>query len=171
MANPTGSTAVAGDIAKGGIYEAVQRGVKDTITLNKGDLVSFDSNGYATEASTTSSIAVGFGVCMKDADNGTSVTGHADGFVKATIAVGNSWVYVTAGGAIKPLALVKVSSATKVVAHTKPSDLTSTPTSTQANTIRDYFGLTFGRYFGHELEEAEMTDAADTDVIIVRLGL
>lgn len=170
MANPTGATAAAGDIAKGGLYEAIRRGVKATIVVDKGDNVVFDTNGYATEGASTDSIDNGYGVAME-----TVTGGAADGDTKVTVAIGNSWIYTKAGAAIKPLNLVKINNATTVIAHDKPANatttITNTTTSNEIDAARDYFGKTFGRYMGHELEEKEMTDAANTDVIIVRLGV
>lgn len=171
MANPTGSNAVAGDIAKTGIYEAIQRGVAGSTTITKGDTIGFDSNGYAIQGTTSLQIARGFGVAMFSADNGSGSAGD----ITVEVAIGNSWVFVKAGGTIKPMSLVKIASATTVAAHTAPSDatttITNTTTATEIDNARNYLGLLFGRYMGHQLEEDEMTDAANTDVIIVRLGL
>lgn len=167
MANPTGSNAVAGKIAKTGIYEAVSRGVIASETITRGDVVHFDvTNGYAEQGASGDQMADGGGVAMISADN----SGGQSGDIVVTVAIGNSWVYVKAGGTIKPMSLVKVNDATTVVAHIKPVD-NVTPTGAAVNSARDYFGLTFGRYMGHQLQARESTAAASTDVIIVRLGV
>lgn len=170
MANPTGSNAVAGQVGKTGIYETVSRGVKANQTIARGDCISFDANGFAQQASSGDQQDVGLGVAMIAA-TGTG----SDGGVVVTVAIGNSWVYVKAGGAIKPLQLVKVNNSTTVIVHTKPAaattTITNTTTSNEIDAARNYFGLTFGRYMGHQLEEKEITDAANTDVILVRLGI
>jgi len=173
MANPTGTNAVAGKIAKTGIYEAVSRGVLAGQNIARGDTIAFDTNGWAKQGATTDSIDNGFGVAMIASDN--SAGGAASGDTLVTVAVGNSWVFVKAGGAIKPMNLVKIGSATTVIAHDKPANatttITNTTTSNEIDAARDYFGLTFGRYMGHQLQPREMTDAANADVIIVRLGV
>jgi len=167
MANPTGAIAVAGDIAKTGIYESWKRGVKGTTSIAKGSLVSFDTNGYVKNMAATDSIAAGFACAMESVDNSSG----NDNDLTCQLAVGNSWVYMTAGGAIKPHSLVKINgTAATVIAHAKPANAT-TPTAGEVDAARDYYGVTVGRYMGHELEEANATDAANNDTIIVRLGL
>lgn len=157
--------AAKGDIAKTIGLEVVQRGVAASTTITKGDLIAFDSNGRVAQATTSSSRDTGFGVALESKDNGS---GSADDLKCKVLIAG--YVYITAGGAIKPNKLVKVSTATKVVAHSKPADASATPTSAEVNAARDYYGLTFGRYIAHENEEENATDAADTDVVMCKLG-
>jgi len=163
------ANAQTGQLAKSIGIEIVQRGVQASENIARGDVVSFDTNGYVQKADETDSIVTGFGVAKDAADN----TLGADGDITVEVAVGNTWVYATAAGAIKPYGLVKVATGVQlgtVDAHAKPADAT-TPTSGEVDAARDYFGKTVGRYMGLEGEEAEQTDASSTDVIKLRLGL
>ncbi len=163
MANPTGNNAAAGDLAKTSGVEVWSR-KSDATGMAKGDVVHFHTDGTAIKGTSTGDISDGFGVALE------TVAANADG----RFAVGNTYVYVIASGAIIPNNLVKVAStAGEVVAHTHPATAnTTTYTSTEIDAARDYFGLTVGRYYGHQLEEVgDPTDAADNDVIAIRLGL
>lgn len=157
--------AVIGDIAKTENIEVVSRGVKGSTTVTKGDLVSFDANGLARDALTTDFADVGFAVALE-----TQANAGADDTIYIRLAIPNTWVYITAGGAIKPMHLVKVSSATQVVSHNIAADISITPVSTDVNSAKYAYALAFGRYIAHENEEQDATAAASSDVIIVRLG-
>jgi hypothetical protein len=148
--------------------ELISRGVKGSTEIVKGNPVTFDTNGYMTNATTTSTIADGLGVALQDADNNPG----SDGDVKCQAAMGNTYVYAKLGASpIKPFSLLKVGASNKLIAHTKPSDASATPTSAQVNAARDYFGLTFGRYWGHQKEEDNPTTGVTNEVVAVRLGV
>lgn len=162
--------ATIGDIAKTEYIEVQQRGVKGTVKITKGDILSFDANGLARLALTTDFRDVGFGVALANADN----TSGADDAITVRYALGG-WVYILSGGTIQPNNLVKFGSGTtgdmEVVAHSFAADITATPVSTDVNSAKYAFALTIGRYIAHENEEADATAAADEDTIMVRLGV
>ena len=162
MANPTGNNAAAGDLAKTSGVEVWSR-KSDATGMAKGDVVHFHTDGTAIKGTASGDISDGFGVALE------AVAANADG----RFAVGNTYVYVIASGAIIPNNLVKVAStAGEVVAHTDPGASPTTYTAAAGDAIKNYFGLTVGRYYGHQLEEVgDPTDAADNDVIAIRLGL
>ena len=163
MANPTGSNAEIGDLAKTSGVEVISRKA-DATGMAKGEVVHFDSAGLAVLGTAAGgNISDGYAVALE------AVAANADG----RFAVGNTWVYVKAGAAIIPYNLVKIdATAGRVAAHEKPADANSIFANAELDAARDYFGFTVGRYIGHQLEEVgDPTDAADGDVIIIRLGL
>ena len=168
MANPTGNNAAAGDLAKTSGVEVVSR-KSDGTGCSKGEIVHFSTAGLAIIGTSSGTIADGFGVALED------VAANADG----RFAVGNTWVYVLAGEAIIPNNLVDIdATAGRAGSHAEPGDssLNSIFAETEAedaiNLVRDYLGKIVGRYMGHQLEEVgDPTDAADGDVIAIRLGL
>ena len=162
MANPTNSNAAAGDFARTTGIEVISR-KSDATGMAKGDVVHFDTAGLAVKATSTGTQADGFGVALE------AVAANADG----RFAIGNTWVYVLAGAAIIPYQLLKVdATAGRVAAHDKPADANAIFANAELDAARDYFGLTVGRFIGHQLEEVgDPTDAADGDVIAIRLGL
>lgn len=162
MANVTGNNAAIGDLAKTGGAEVISV-TSDATGFAKGEVVSFDANGLAQQASVGDEIGDGFGVALETA--GVSET-------EVRIAIGNTYIYAKAGEAIKPNALVKVdTTAGRVGSHKTVADVTSTVLFSDVNNVKDYFGLSLGRYIGHQLEEVAPTDAADGDIIAIRLGL
>lgn len=168
MANPAGNNAAAGDLAKTAGVEVISR-KSDATGMAKGDVVHFDTNGLAVKATTSGTQADGFGVAME------AVAANADG----RFAIGNTWIYVLAGAAIIPFNSVEVdATAGRVGPVTEPaaSTISSPPIDTEIEADIDlavkYFGRHVGRYIGHQLEEVgDPTDAADGDVIIIRMGL
>lgn len=150
--------AIAGQIAKSIGIEVVSRVCASAVTM--GDVVGFDSDGKVRTASitnTVSNIANGFGVALED---GTASS-------NCRIAVGNTYVYVTAGvGPIDPYALVKPTTSASLVGRVVENTFAATAT----NSVTLLGGLV-GRYMGHEGEEDNQTDATTGEVIIVRLGL
>ncbi len=161
--------AVIGDIGKTENIEVIQRGVKANTAITKGDICSFDANGYVRLALTTDWADVGFAVAIE-----TAASTAGDGGINVRLAVGNTWVYILAGGVIKPGNLVKFGSGvtgdTEVLAHTFAADVSATVSNVDANNAKYAFALAIGRYIAHENEEANATDAADEDTILVRLG-
>ncbi|KKM79791.1 hypothetical protein LCGC14_1346330 [marine sediment metagenome] len=168
MANPAGNNAAAGDLAKTSGVEVISRKVTGAAVV-KGNVVHIDTAGLAIKGTSSGTIADGYGVALE------AVAANGNG----RFAVGNTWVYVIADGAIIPNNLVKIAStAGQVVSNDEPADSTipSPPVDTDVETdidaVRDYFGKTVGRYIGHQLEEVgDPTDAANDDVIIIRMGL
>jgi len=162
MANPTGSNAAIGDLAKTSGIEVISR-KSDGTGMAKGEVVHFDTAGLAVLGTSTGTQADGFGVALE------AVAANADG----RFAIGNTWIYVKAGSAIIPYQLVKIdATAGRVTNHDKPADANSIFANAELDAARDYFGFALGRFIGHQLEEVgDPTDAADGDVIIIRLGL
>ncbi len=168
MANPTGNNAAAGDLAKTSGVEVVSR-KSDGTGCSKGEIVHFSTAGLAIVGTSAGTIADGFGVALED------VAANADG----RFAVGNTWVYVLAGEAIIPNNLVDIdATAGRAGSHSEPSNanlntiFAETEAEDAINLVRDYLGKIVGRYMGHQLEEVgDPTDAADGDIIAIRLGL
>lgn len=173
MANPTGNNAAAGDFARTAGMEVISR-KSDSTGCAKGDVVHFSTDGLTIVGTTSGNLDDGYAVALE------AVAANADG----RFAVGNSYVYVTADGAIKPYNLVKIAgTAGQIVALDRPGD--SALNLTVANTTnmeadldtaidaqRDYIDKLVGRYIAHQLEEVgDPTDAANDDIVIVRLGL
>lgn len=145
--------------------ELVTRGVQAAEVLLGGDPVTFDVNGFIIKASDVlGNRSDGFGTVLE-----TITGGAGDGDESAQVAVGNTYIYQQAGAAIKPFKLVKVDSAFKLILHANPANAV-TPTAGEVDTVRDYYGLAFGRYFYHAREEKLPTDAATDDIIVVRQG-
>ena len=155
--------AVAGDLAKTETIVYVSRGVKASQNISKGDLITFDANGYAQQATTSSTRQSGFGIAAEAQNNGSG----ADGALLLRIIVGG-WAYCKAGGTIVPFALVSVASATTVTASSLPSSV-SPPGSQDVNAAMNLYAKAFGRYMGHEGDISDETNAANADVIAVAL--
>lgn len=150
--------------------ELVSTGVKGSTALVVGDPVTWDTNGFMYKATdTVGSISEGYGVLVhEDADNSSG----SDGTINAQAAVGNTYVFAVLGATVKPLKLLKLNSSSKLVSHTHPSNASASYSSAETNTVRDYFGKTFGRYFGHQREgEKTMTKGQTDEVVAVRLGV
>ena len=129
--------------------EVLTHGVKGGVTVAAGNVITFDANGFIELADATAVRLDGFGVALEDGDN----SGGSDGDVKIQIAVGNTYVYTVAGAAIKPFKAIEANVASKVI-------------------VQGTFDIAqmVGRYFGHQGEESNPTDAALDDVVITRLG-
>ncbi len=169
MANPTGSNAAAGDFAKTTGIEVVSR-KSDATGCSKGEIVMFDTNGLTVIGTATAGIqSFGYAVALED------VAANADG----RFAVGNTWIYVLAGEAIIPFNAVDIdATAGRAGQLDEPADASlntifaETEAQDAIDAARDYFGKFVGRYMFHQLEEVgDPTDAADGDVIAIRLGL
>jgi len=168
MANPTGNNAEIGDLAKTAGIEVISR-KSDATGCAKGEIVHFSTAGLAIVGTTAGTQADGFGVALE------AVAANADG----RFAIGNTWVYVKAGAAIIPFNAVAIdATAGRAGPNNEPADavlntiFAETEAQDEIDLVRDYFGKHVGRYIGHQLEEVgDPTDAADGDVIIIRLGL
>ncbi len=174
MADPSELNAAAGDIARTAGLEVISR-KSDATGCAKGDIVHFDANGLTVIAvNGTGNQQAGFAVALE------AVAASANG----RFAIGNSYVHVLAGEAIVPFEAIDIDAgAGRAGSHTRAAD--ASLTLTVANTTnmnadleaaldlqRDYFDQFVGRYIGHQTEiVGDPTDAADGDVIIVRLGL
>jgi len=148
-----------------------RRGVKAAQNIALGDPVTFDANGFVQKASnTTGNMADGFGTALEVGDN----TAGADGAIKIQIAVGNSFVMQQAGAAIKPFSLLKVDVNNKLIQHTNPAASVGAAfpaVNTEIDTVRDFFGLAFGRYYGLEKQEDDALAAVLDDIIVMRHGV
>jgi len=144
-----------------------RRGVKAAINIVLGSAITFDSNGFATLCTATNySKATGVGVALEDSDN----TSGSDGDTFVQVAMHGTYVFGKSGGVIKPFNLLKVDASSDFVVHGKPAD-SAGPTNAEVDLARDFYGLAAGRYYGKNKEELDPTDAADTEDIIIGLGL
>lgn len=143
--------ATAGQLARSTGIEIQSFNVAASTSITRGQTVALDASGNAVKATNSvGTIARGLFVAIETVDNSSGSAGD----LEIRCAVGNTYVYATAGGAIKVGEAVKADSASKVVAAT---GILAAETH-------------IGRYIGHENEEAEPTDAANGDIVIVRLG-
>ena len=143
--------ATAGQLARSTGIEIQSFNVAASTSITRGQTVALEASGNAVLATNSvGTIARGLFVAIETVDNSSGSAGD----LEIRCAVGNTYVYATAGGAIKVGEAVKADSASKVVAAT---GILAAETH-------------IGRYIGHENEEAEPTDAANGDIVIVRLG-
>ena len=144
--------AIAGQLARSTGIEIQSFNVAAATTITIGKAVALDAAGRAVLATNSvGTVARGIMIAIETVDNSAG----AAGALEVRCAIGNTYVYATAGGAIKVGETVKADANSACVAAT------------------GIFGAEthLGRYIGHENEEAEPTDAANNDIIIVRLGL
>ena len=143
--------ATIGQLARSTGIEIVSFNVAAATSLTVGKLVALDGSGNAVAATNSvGTIARGLFVAVESVDN----SGGSAGDLQIRCAIGNTYVYVEAGGAIK------VGEAVKADAN---SDCVVATAILGAETH-------VGRFIGHENESYAPTDAVDGDVIIVRLG-
>ncbi len=135
-------TATAGQLARSTGIEIQSFNVAASTSITRGQTVALDASGNAVKATNSvGTIARGLFVAIETVDNSSGSAGD----LEIRCAVGNTYVYATAGGAIKVGEAVKADSASKVVAAT---GILAAETH-------------IGRYIGHENEEAEPTDASN----------
>jgi len=152
MANPTGSTRVPGDLGKTSGAQIISVGVNTGEVILKGDIVSFDANGFALKGTDTENpMLTGRGVALE------AVTGTgSDGDDKIRILVAG-WVFCLAGEAMKPNVALEIDAGDGRVDQ-----------ATIGATVEWNKYLT-AHYHGHELEEdGAQTDAADGDTVLCR---
>ena len=166
MANVTGNNAAAGDLAKtaGSVVISSNAGG----TISKGDIVYFDSSGDVIQGDTslTGDRSGGFGIALEAGTSGNNIRVLIEGYG-----------YVVAGGTIVTNNLVKGSAGTagEVRSNDYPGNavlntiFAETEAQDEIDLVRDFFGLTIGRYIGHQLQEDNPTDAADNDIIAIQL--
>ena len=143
--------ATIGQLARSTGIEIVSFNVAAATTLTVGKLVALDASGNAVAATNSvGTIARGLFVAIETVDNSAGSAGD----LQVRCAIGNTYVYAEAGGAIK------VGEAVKADAN---SDCVVATTILAAETH-------VGRFIAHENESVSPTDAVDGDVIIVRLG-
>ena len=143
--------AIAGQLARSTGIEVRSLGVKASHSITIGQGVQGDANGNAEAGTTAGTVARGLYVALETVDNSSGSAGDKS----IRVAGGNTYVYCTAGGAIKVGETVKFDANAKVVVATGI-----------------FAGETHvGRYIGHENEEVTPTDAVNNDIVIVRLGL
>jgi len=144
--------ATIGQLARSTGIEIVSFNVAAATTLTVGKLVALDGSGNAVLATNSvGTIARGLFVAVETIDN----SGGSAGDLQVRCAIGNTYVYVEAGAAIRVGEAVKADANSDVV--TGGSGILSTE-------------VHVGRYIAHENESVSPTDAVDGDVIIVRLG-
>ena len=143
--------ATIGALARSTGIEIQSFNVASATTLTRGKLVALDASGDAVLATNSvGTIARGLFVAIETVDNSAGSAGD----LQVRCAIGNTYVYVEAGGAIK------VGEAVKADAN---SDAVVATTILAAE-------VHVGRFIAHENESLAPTDAVDGDVIIVRLG-
>jgi len=144
--------ATIGQLARSTGIEVLSFNVAAATSLTVGKLVALDGSGNAVAATNSvGTIARGLFVAIESVDN----SGGSAGDLQIRCAVGNTYVYVEAGGAIRVGEAVKADTNSDAV--TGGSGILSTEVHA-------------GRYIAHENESLAPTDASDGDVIIVRLG-
>ena len=144
--------ATIGALARSTGIEIQSFNVASATTLTRGKLVALDASGNAVLATNSvGTIARGLFVAIETVDNSAGSAGD----LQVRCAIGNTYVYCEAGGAIKVGECVK--------ADTNSDAVVATAILGAETHI--------GRYIGHENEEQSPSDAVDGDVIIVRLGL
>ena len=144
--------ATIGALARSTGIEIQSFNVASATTLTRGKLVALDASGNAVLATNSvGTIARGLFVAIETVDNSAGSAGD----LQVRCAIGNTYVYAEAGGAIKVGECVK--------ADTNSDAVVATAILGAETHI--------GRYIGHENEEQSPSDAVDGDVIIVRLGL
>ena len=142
---------IAGNLARSTGINVQSFGVQATTSITIGATIELDASGQAKTATTSGTRSLGLAVALETVDNSSGSAG--DLYIRC--AVGNTWVYATAGGALKVGSAVKaIGTAGKLQADASAPSV-----------------ATVGVYYGHEGEEATPTDAVDTDIIVVRLGL
>ena len=143
--------ATIGQLARSTGIEIVSFNVAASTSLTVGKLVALDASGNAVAATNSvGTIARGLFCAVETVDNSSGSAGD----LQIRCAIGNTYVYAEAGGAIK------VGEAVKADAN---SDCVVATTILAAETH-------VGRFIAHENESVSPTDAVDGDVIIVRLG-
>jgi hypothetical protein len=141
-----------GALARSTGIEIASFNVAASTTITKGKLVALNASGHAVLATNSvGTVARGKFVAIETVNNSAGSAGD----LEVRCAIGNTYVYVEAGGAIKVGEAVKADANSDAVAAT---GIFAAETHV-------------GRYIGHENEERDPTDAADGDTIIVRLGL
>lgn len=142
--------ATIGQLARSTGIEIFSLPVKGSTTITIGKGVEQDANGFAIAGTTGGTVALGLYTAIETVDNSAG----ADGAATVRVAGGNTYVYMEAGGAINFGHTVKFDASADCVATTSAPDT-----------------KTLGRYIAHENESLNPTDAADGDIIVVRLGL
>jgi len=143
--------ATIGQLARSTGIEIVSFNVAASTSLTVGKLVALDASGNAVAATNSvGTIARGLFLAVETVDNSSGSAGD----LQVRCAIGNTYVYAEAGGAIK------VGEAVKADAN---SDCVVATAILGAETH-------VGRFIAHENESLAPTDAVDGDVIIVRLG-
>ena len=143
--------ATIGQLARSTGIEIVSFNVAAATSLTVGKLVALDASGNAVAATNSvGTIARGLFLAVETVDNSAGSAGD----LQVRCAIGNTYVYAEAGGAIK------VGEAVKADAN---SDCVVATAILGAETH-------VGRFIAHENESVSPTDAVDGDVIIVRLG-
>jgi len=140
-----------GDLARSTGIEIRTLPMAVATSILTGKVVMANSAGEALNGTTAGTVEKGLYVAVETVDNSAGAAGDKT----IRVASGNTYVYCEAGGAINFGHTVKSDGASDLVAAT------------------GVFGaeVLVGRYIGHENEDINPTDAADGDVIIVRLGL
>ncbi len=143
--------ATIGQLARSTGIEIVSFNVAASTSLTVGKLVALDASGNAVAATNSvGTIARGLFLAVETVDNSSGSAGD----LQIRCAIGNTYVYAEAVGAIK------VGEAVKADAN---SDCVVATTILAAE-------VHVGRFIAHENESVSPTDAVDGDVIIVRLG-
>lgn len=159
---------VAGQVARADGLNVILLKVAASQNIAKGDYVSTNGAGFAKQATTSDSRAVGFFVALEASDNSSGSAGAKS----VRVAAPGSWVWGQLGGTIEVGELVKITSATKVIVHAKPANAAATYAPAETDAARDFFGLTVGRFYGKDAADVESApaDGADTNIGLLHLG-
>lgn len=148
-----------GELAKTGHFVAISR-LTDATGVTKGDVCSFQATGLVQKNPTA--LADGpFGVAKDTKGASVVVTVFVEGYV-----------YVTADGTINPNKYVIGSGTTagQVVVATKQA-ISATYVQAEIQAVQNELWRRVGIYIGHVAEEEDPTNAADGDVIVIKLGV
>lgn len=174
MVTPSSLTETTGPIAGQLVFtdnnEIVTQLMAITTTIILGQVVTFDASGNVILATTTSSQYDGLGIACYNPNSpissqtATIVSDSTLGDFIIQVAVGNTYVYTLAGGAIKFQSILGVTAGSYAVARVAYSGATDVSAGNEWSYI-------LGRYWGHSKEEKTPTAAVSNDIIAVRLGL
>lgn len=163
-----------GEIAKTINIEVINCGIKAAESIAKGDIVTWDTSSDCLKATAgTTTISDGFGVALEACTSAVNTSTDSPNFGTAFIlvAIGNTYVYAEVGGNVDAGDLLKQEDAQELVLHSEPADASTTPTGSEVNAIKDWYGLTVGRYWGKETDGQDVSAGADGETAVVRLGL
>ena len=142
--------AAAGDLARSTGIEIRTLPLAGATSITTGKVVMANSAGEALNGTTAGTVEKGLYVAVETVDNSAGSAGD----LQIRCAIGNTYVYCEAGGAI-------------VVGEAVQADANSDCVAATAILSGE---VHVGRFIAHENESVTPTDAVDGDVIIVRLG-
>ena len=164
-----------GEIAKTINIEVQNCGIKASESIAKGDIVTWDTSSDCLKATAgTTTISDGFGVALESCTSAVNTSTDSPNYGTAfiNVAIGNTYVYCEVGGDVDAGDLLKQEDTQELVLHSAPAVCAgATPTTAEVDAVRAWYGLTVGRYVGAEGDGQDVSNGADGNTRIVRLGL